>query len=86
MEQMKKQGGLLVRLQDLSGCQYLSDLHNTFYTEDVLHALQRINIASYSADEWMEAYRYITGDNPVISSKEALAGELVRWLKRETHI
>lgn len=86
MEQMKKQGGLLARLQDLSGCQYLSDLHNTFYIEDVLHAVHRIKIASYSADEWMEAYRYITGEDPAGSSKEALAGELVRWLKHQIHI
>ena len=63
MESNKNQGGLLPRLQYLSGCQYLSDLHNSFYTEDILYALRKINIASYSMEEWVEAYRYITGDN-----------------------
>jgi|GEM_PF-5228689 len=31
----KSQGGLLARLQELSGCQYLSDLHSSFYIEDI---------------------------------------------------
>ena len=80
MESNKNQGGLLPRLQYLSGCQYLSDLHNSFYTEDILYALRKINIASYSMEEWVEAYRYITGDKPESTSKEMLADEMVRWL------
>ena len=34
----KSQGGLLARLQDLSGCQYLSDLHSPFYIQDIIYA------------------------------------------------
>ena len=63
MKPEKNQGGLLIRLQELAGCQYLSDLHNSFYIEDVLYALRRINIASYSLDEWREAIRYILGED-----------------------
>ena len=46
MKPEKNQGGLLIRLQELAGCQYLSDLHNSFYIEDVLYALRRIKRAS----------------------------------------
>lgn len=43
----KSQGGLLARLQDLSGCQYLSDLHSPFYIEDILYAVRMVSISSY---------------------------------------
>lgn len=83
MESNKNNGGLLPRLQYLSGCQYLSDLHNRFYIEDIFYAIGKINIASFSMDEWVEAYRYITGSEPESVSKEMLIGELVNWLRAE---
>lgn len=81
MEQKKKQGGLLAKLQILSGCQYLSDLHNSLYIEDVLYALKKINMASYSMDEWTEAYSYITGQAAPDGSKESLVSGLAEWLE-----
>ena len=57
----KSQGGLLARLQELSGCQYLSDLHSSFYIEDIIYAVRTVSISSYSMGEWEEAFRYITG-------------------------
>lgn len=83
MTSNKNQGDLLSRLHYLSGCQYLSDLHNSFYIEDILYALPKIKIASYSAQEWTEAYRYITGRQPESASKERMAAALVRWLDAE---
>ena len=53
----KSQGGLLARLQDLSGCQYLSDLHSPFYIEDIIYAVRTVSISSYSMGEWEEAFR-----------------------------
>lgn len=81
MKSNKNQGDLLSRLQYLSGCQYLSDLHNSFYKEEMLYALRKINIASYTIDEWREAYRYITGFQPESWSKERIVGGLLSWLE-----
>ena len=39
----KSQGGLLARLQELSGCQYLSDLHSSFYIEDIIYAVRTVS-------------------------------------------
>lgn len=55
----KTQGGLLLRLQDLTGCQYLSDLHSPYYIKDVLYALRMISISAYPRKQWDEAYSYI---------------------------
>lgn len=81
MKSEKNQGGLLIRLQELAGCQYLSDLHNSFYIEDVLYALRKINIASYSMDEWREAFRYILGKDPECSSKDEIVSTLIRDMR-----
>ena len=77
----KNQGGLLIRLQELAGCQYLSDLHNSFYIEDVLYALRRINIASYSLDEWREAIRYILGEDLECGSGVEAVEMLIKKLR-----
>ena len=42
----KSQGGLLARLQELSGCQYLSDLHSSFYIEDIIYAVRTVSMSS----------------------------------------
>lgn len=81
MKSNKNQEDLLSRLQYLSGCQYLSDLHNSFYIEELLYALHKINIASYPTDEWMEAYRYITGSQPESWPKEMIVSKLLSWLE-----
>lgn len=77
----KSQGGLLARLQDLSGCQYLSDLHSPFYIEDIIYALRRVSISSYSMSEWEEAFRYITGIRMECKSKEDLVKSLILKLE-----
>ena len=81
MKPEKNQGGLLIRLQELAGCEYLSDLHNSFYIEDVLYALRRINIASYSLDEWREAIRYILGQDLECASGVEAVEVLIRKLR-----
>lgn len=79
----KTQGGLLARLQELTVCQYLSDLHSPYYIEDVLYALHRVSISSYSTKQWEEAYGYITGVDRVFQSKEELVESLIRYLEKE---
>ena len=73
----KSQGGLLARLQELSGCQYLSDLHSSFYIEDSIYAVRTVSISSYSMGEWEEAFRYITGVRTEFKSKEELVKNLI---------
>ena len=77
----KSQGGLLARLQDLSGCQYLSDLHSPFYIEDILYAVRMVSISSYSMSEWEEAFRYITDVRMEFKGKEELVKNLILRLE-----
>ena len=77
----KSQGGLLARLQDLSGCQYLSDLHSPFYIEDILYAVRMVSISSYSMSEWEEAFRDITDVRMEFKSKEELVKNLILRLE-----
>ena len=64
----KSQGGLLARLQDLSGCQYLSDLHSPFYIEDIIYAVRMVS-------------RYITDVRMEFKSKEELVKNLILRLE-----
>ena len=79
----KSQGGLLARLQNLSGCQYLSDLHSPFYIDDIIYAVRTVSISSYSMGEWEEAFRYITGVRMEFRSKDELIKNLI--LRLEEH-
>ena len=57
----KSQGGLLARLQDLSGCQYLSDLHSPFYIEDIIYAVRsEKNRMSRSSSSQAETARWMS--------------------------
>ena len=77
----KSQGGLLARLQNLSGCQYLSDLHSPFYIDDIIYAVRTVSISSYSMGEWEEAFRYITGVRMEFRSKDELIKNLILRLE-----
>lgn len=77
------QGGLLARLQDLAGCQYLSDLHSPYYIEDVLYALRMISISAYPRKQWDEVYGYITGGNQEFQSIEDQVEGLKRYLEKK---
>lgn len=76
----KSQGGLLVRLQNLSGCQYLSDLHSPFYIEDIIHAVRSVSLSAFPIEEWEEAFRYITGVRMNFENKEELIKNLIQRL------
>ena len=77
----KSQGGLLARLQALSCCQYLSDLHSPFYIEDIIYAVRTVSISSYSISEWEEAFRYISGIRMEFKSEEELVKNLILRLE-----
>ena len=82
----KSQGGLLARLQDLSGCQYLSDLHSPFYIEDIIYAVRTVSMSSYSMSEWEEAFRYITGFRTEFKSKDELVKNLIIRLEENKEL
>ena len=82
----KSQGGLLARLQDLSGCQYLSDLHSPFYIEDIIYAVRTVSMSSYSMSEWEEAFQYITGVRTEFKSKEELVKNLILRLEENKEL
>ena len=82
----KSQGGLLARLQNLSGCQYLSDLHSSFYIEDIIYAVRMVSISSYSMGEWEEAFRYITGVRMEFRSKDELIKNLILRLEENREL
>ena len=82
----KSQGGLLARLQNLSGCQYLSDLHSPFYTDDIIYAVRTVSISSYSMGEWEEAFRYITGVRMEFRSKDELIKNLILRLEENREL
>lgn len=77
----KSQGGLLARLQYLSGCQYLSDLHSPFYIEDIIYAVRTISLSAYTMEEWEEAFGYITGVRMKFKNKEELIKNLIQRLE-----
>lgn len=74
------------RLQDLSGCQYLSDLHSPFYIEDIIYAVRTVSMSSYSMSEWEEAFRYITGVRTEFKSKEELVKNLILRLEENKEL
>ena len=82
----KSQGGLLARLQDLSGCQYLSDLHSPFYIQDIIYAVRTVSMSSYSMSEWEEAFRYIIGVRTEFKSKEELVKNLILRLEENKEL
>jgi hypothetical protein len=82
----KSQGGLLARLQNLSGCQYLSDLHSPFYIDDIIYAVRTVSISSYSMGEWEEAFRYITGVRMEFRSKDELIKNLILRLEENREL
>lgn len=73
--------GLLPKLCQLTGCPYLSDLHNLYYAKNVLGALYVINTSLYSLEQWKEAYRYITGHKEAIGTETEIIRELIQYLK-----
>lgn len=75
---------LLPRLCQLSGCPYLSDLHNSYYSKNVLGALRAIPASSYSLEQWRDAYRYIARDDATGKTREETAWELIRYLESKT--
>lgn len=77
----KSQGGLLARLQYLSGCQYLSDLHSPFYKEDIIYAVRTVSLSAFSMEEWEEAFGYITGVRIRFKDKEDLYEDLIKRLE-----
>ena len=82
----KSQGGLLARLQNLSGCQYLSDLHSPFYIDDIIYAVRTVSISSYPMGEWEEAFRYITGVRMEFRSKDELIKNLILRLEENREL
>ena len=82
----KSQGGLLARLQNLSGCQYLSDLHSPFYIDDIIYAVRTVSISSYSMGDWEEAFRYITGVRREFRSKDELIKNLILRLEENREL
>lgn len=81
MKPDKYQEGLLPCLQELAGCQYLSDLHGPFYIEEIANAVHTVSVSAFSMKEWEEAFRYITGVKMEFSSKEELIKNLVQRLE-----
>ena len=78
-----KQKGLLPRLCQLSGCPYLSDLHNDYYAGDVLDALKVVNISIYPSDQWRDAYKYITGRESPLGTEKEIAWRLIRYMQEK---
>lgn len=77
------QNRLLPKLCLLAGCPYLSDLHNSYYSKNVLGALKVINTSMYSLKQWNDAYRYITGENDSIGTEKEIVRELIRYLENK---
>ena len=76
----------MARLQNLSGCQYLSDLHSPFYIDDIIYAVRTVSISSYSMGEWEEAFRYITGVRMEFRSKDELIKNLILRLEENREL
>lgn len=77
----KSQGGLLTRLQYLSGCQYLSDLHSPFYRKDIIYAVRTVSLSAFSMEEWEEAFGYITGVRTRFKDRKELYEDLLKRLE-----
>lgn len=53
---------LIDDLYEKTGLEFISDLHVKRNQKVILSAVKKIPEASYSKEDWIEAYQYITGD------------------------
>lgn len=58
---MNRKKGILEELVELTGCLYLSDLHNLSENDKIKKAIESIKTEKYGVREWQEAFFYITG-------------------------
>jgi len=73
--------GLLEKLQEWLGCEYLSDIH--YVNPRLLCTYFRAAEArEYALNEWNDAVWYITGKHVLFQSCEAARENIIEWVSR----
>ena len=74
---------LLEKLQSLSGCAFLSDLHTEGYRSALLSALNAIDPDAYSLQTWNYAASYISMEPCAFSGVSEACNWLTAYLMAE---
>lgn len=80
---IRKTPALLDQLLEKTGCDYLSDLHDDHFTEQVLAAVRIMDAEAFSISDWEDAIYYITGQKQVWNTPVAAKDYLSAYLKRK---
>ena len=82
MEKTEKSTGLLETLSEMSGCEWISDLHTEAGRCRLAARLYPAAVKGYGASEWREAYGYITGEQSQGETSEEIFHALLIFLQR----
>ncbi|SFP05815.1 hypothetical protein SAMN05216343_102171 [Oscillibacter sp. PC13] len=80
----KKQRTLLERIWQEVECPYLSDLRLHWYLgERIAQVVRQIPAGDFSADEWREAFCYLTGEQTDCRESQALRRKLLERMQEK---
>jgi len=78
---------LLDRIWREVGCLYLSDLHlGGYFSEQAAEAVSRIPAEEFPANEWREAFCYLTGEETDCRGARALRRKLLKRMREKSSL
>lgn len=79
---MKQSKELLEEIASYTHCDYLSDLHLRNYFQEIVEAIEKIDIDGYSLNEWNSTVQYITQQKVEFNSRNQAKVFLQDYLNR----
>lgn len=72
--------GLLEYLASQAGCEYISDLHETWRLPFLGTAVRKAGTLYRSTAEWSDAYAYLTGEHETFADAAVASDRLLEYL------